>query len=70
MCVHKETGQWAVEDREIGREKDDWPHIQCGDNAKRAGGDDIWLLNWYRLTKYPDREEREPAARFMLEHHV
>lgn len=24
----------------------------------QEAGDNIWVLNWYRLTKYPDQEER------------
>lgn len=30
----------------------------CSLAIMREAGDNIWVLNWYRLTKYPDQEER------------
>lgn len=30
----------------------------CSLAIMREAGDNIWSLNWYRLTKYPDQEER------------
>lgn len=30
----------------------------CSPAIMREATDNIWVLNWYRLTKYPDREEK------------
>lgn len=51
MCVHRETGQ---------RGERNWERDGsiCSLAIMREAGDNIWALNWYRLTKYPDQEEK------------
>lgn len=51
MCVHNETG------RRGGRNWERDGSI-CSLAIMREADDNIWVLNWYRLTKYPDQEER------------
>lgn len=51
MCVHRETGQ---------RREENWERDGsiCSPAIMRQASDNILVLNWYRLTKYPDQEER------------
>lgn len=51
MCVHRETEQ---------RGERNWERNGsiCSLAIMREADDNIWVLNWYRLTKYPDQEER------------
>lgn len=62
MCVHRETG---------GRGERNWEcdGSICSLAIMREGDDNIFLVNWYRLTKYPDQEERGGRP-FMPLHHV
>lgn len=52
VCVYTEK-QGSVR-REIGGRDGSI----CSLAIMREASDNIWVLNWYRLTKYPDQEER------------
>lgn len=51
VCVYTATGQ--REDRNW-----EWDGSICSLVIMREASDNILVLNWYRLTKYPDQEER------------